>query len=250
MDFFSSDGVKIAYTSEGEGPPILLIHGFASTMNTNWRDTGWITLLAANGFRVIAFDNRGHGASEKLYDPDAYGAPLMAEDGLRLLDHLDVERAHVMGYSMGARIAVWLGLGHPNRVKSAILGGLGANMILGAGDPAPIARALLADDPSEITDPNACAFRIFADQTKSDRRALAACILGSRQGIARQEIATFKPPVLVAVGSEDAIAGSPSVLADQIAGAEALIIPRRDHMKAVGDRFFKEAALSFLARHG
>ena len=231
MEFFSSDGVKIAYAVEGNGNPILLIHGFASNMQTNWGAPGWIKLLTRNGFQVIAFDNRGHGASEKLYDPEAYTGPIMAEDARRLLDHLGIERADVLGYSMGARIAAFLGLQHPERVRSAVFAGLGANMVYGLGDPKPIAAALLTEDPSTIADPNALAFRIFADQT-----------------IPGHEIATFSRPVLVAVGTEDAVAGSAKQLADAIPGAQALDIPGRDHMKAVGDRVFKEGVLSFLER--
>ena len=248
MEFFSSDGVKIAYAIEGEGDPILLIHGFASNMQMNWVGPGWIRLLSENGFRVIAFDNRGHGLSEKLYDPQAYTGPIMAEDARRLLDHLGVEQADILGYSMGARIAAFLGLRHPARVRSAIFAGLGANMVFGIGDPKPIAAALLADDASLVTDPHARAFRIFADQTKSDRRALAACIMASRDRIPGHEIARFRRPVLVAVGTEDTLAGAAKPLAEFIPGAEALDIPGRDHMKAVGDRIFKEGVLSFLER--
>jgi pimeloyl-ACP methyl ester carboxylesterase len=248
VDFFSSDGVRIAYSVEGEGAPILLIHGFASNVQTNWGGPGWIKLLAENGFKVIAFDNRGHGESEKLYDPEAYNGPAMAEDGRRLLDHLGIERAHVMGYSMGARLAAFLGLEHPARIRNAIFGGLGANMMHGTGDPEPIAAALLAEDPSHIASESARAFRIFADQTKSDRRALAACIMASRHRIPGSRLAELRMPVLVAVGTEDALAGPAKPLADAIPGAEALDIPGRDHMKAVGDRVFKEGALAFLKR--
>ena len=248
MEFFSSDGVEIAFFVEGEGDPILLIHGFASNLQTNWIGPGWTKLLVANGYKVIAFDNRGHGASEKLYDPEGYTGPIMAEDARRLLDHLGVEQADVVGYSMGARIAAFLGLGHPGRVRSAVFAGLGANMVYGIGDPKPIAAALLAEDTSLIVDPNARAFRIFADQTKSDRRALAACIMAARERIPGARIATFQKPVLVAVGTEDTLAGPAKPLADTIPGAEALDIPGRDHMKAVGDRVFKEGVLAFLER--
>ena len=129
MQTFNSDGVRIAFLDEGAGPPILLIHGFASSVRFNWIDPGWVNLLVRNGFRVIAIDNRGHGESEKLYDRAAYGAPLMAEDARRLLDHLGIERADVMGYSMGARITAFLTLAHPARVRSAMFGGLGGNML-------------------------------------------------------------------------------------------------------------------------
>ena len=98
---------------------------------TNWVDPGWVRTLVAGGRRVIAFDNRGHGQSEKLYDPERYGAPTMAEDARALLDHLGIERADVMGYSMGARISAFLVLKHPERVRSVIFAGLGINMVRG-----------------------------------------------------------------------------------------------------------------------
>jgi pimeloyl-ACP methyl ester carboxylesterase len=246
MDRFLSDGVEIAYTAEGEGEPILLIHGFASNARTNWIDTRWMAFLASNGFRAIAIDNRGHGASQKLYEPEAYTGPVMADDARRLLDHLGIARADVIGYSMGARIAAFLALASPDRVRSAVFAGLGANMIRGVGDPNPIAAALLAEDMSAIADPNARAFRIFADQTKSDRRALAACIMASRDRIPAADLSALAVPVLVAVGTEDTIAGPAQPLEDTIPEAKVLDIPGRDHMKAVGDRNFKEGVLNFL----
>ncbi|MGO9173097.1 MAG: alpha/beta fold hydrolase [Rhodomicrobium sp.] len=248
MDVFRADGVQIAYTVEGEGDPVLLIHGFASNARTNWRDTGWMAFLASHGFRAIALDNRGHGESEKFYSPEAYSGPLMAEDARALLDHLGIQRTHVIGYSMGARIAAFLALAHPDRVRSVVFAGLGANMILGVGDPRPIEAALLATDVPAIADVNARAFRLFADQTKSDRRALAACIMAARDRIPAGELGALTMPVLVATGTEDAIAGPAQPLADVIPGAQALDIPGRDHMKAVGDRVFKSGVLDFLKR--
>jgi pimeloyl-ACP methyl ester carboxylesterase len=248
MQKFSSDGLEIAYVTEGEGDPILLIHGFASNIQMNWADTGWMKFLTGNGFRVIALDNRGHGASEKLYEPEAYAARIMAEDARRLLDHLGLETADVMGYSMGARISAFLALAHPDRVRSAIFAGLAANMIRGFGNPEPIAIALLTEDPATISNQNARNFRIFAEQTKSDRRALAACIRASRDPITAGELAALRLPVLVAAGTEDPIAGPIAPLASVIPGAEVLDIPGRDHMKAVGDRVFKDGVLAFLKR--
>ncbi len=175
--------------------------------------------LAGHGFRAIALDNRGHGASDKFYDPESYTGAAMAEDALRLLDHLEIAKADVIGYSMGARIAAVLALAHPERVRGVVFGGLGANMIHGVGDPRPIAAALLADDVSNVTDPHARAFRVFADQTESDRRALAACIMATRDRIPAQELGLLKVPVLVAVGTEDALAGPARPLADAIPGA-------------------------------
>ena len=144
MQSFNSEGVNIAYNDEGQGEPILLIHGFASNAATNWRDAHWLRTLTGAGRRVVAFDNRGHGQSEKLYDPELYGAPEMAEDARRLLDHLGIERADVMGYSMGARIAAFLVFKHPERGRSLVLAGAGINFVHGMVGSGPIARALEA----------------------------------------------------------------------------------------------------------
>jgi pimeloyl-ACP methyl ester carboxylesterase len=248
VQFFSSDGVRIAFLDEGEGEPILLIHGFASNVTANWIDPGWVSFLRRNGRRVVAFDNRGHGQSEKLYDTEAYGAPLMAQDARRLLDHLAIGRSDVMGYSMGARIAAFLALGHPERVRSAIFGGLGANMVRPMAGTGPIARALEAQSIDEVTNPTARTFRAFAEKTGSDLKALAACIRSSREPITRDMVGRLACPVLVAAGTEDVIGGPAAELAALIPGAEALPIPGRDHMLAVGDRVYKDGVLEFLRR--
>ena len=248
MQTFNSDGVRIAFIDEGAGAPILLIHGFASSVRFNWIDPGWVSLLTRNGLRVIALDNRGHGESEKLHDEAAYGAPLMAEDARRLLDHLAIERADVMGYSMGARITAFLALAYPARVRSAVFGGLGGNMLRPMQGTDNIAQALEAASVDDVTNPYARTFRVFADRTGSDRKALAACIRSAREPLTADMVARITCPVLVATGTEDVVGGSADELAAAIPGAEALPIPRRDHMLAVGDRVYKEGVLNFLRR--
>jgi pimeloyl-ACP methyl ester carboxylesterase len=243
---FQSDGVEIAYEVTGEGAPVLLIHGFASNARVNWRDTFWVKTLAGAGYRVIAYDNRGHGQSEKLYDPADYAAEDMAEDARRLLDHLEIARADVIGYSMGARLTGLLAIAHPDRVRRAVLGGLAANMIRGLGGSETIARGLEADDATAITDPAARGFRAFAEQTNSDLRALAACMRGSRQAVSEEELAGIACPVLVVAGDADEIAGPVEPLVAAIAHARGLPLPGRDHMKAVGDRLFKQETVAFL----
>ena len=248
MSSFMSDGIELAYLDEGSGDPVLLIHGFASNMTVNWVDTGWVRFLVREGYRVIAIDNRGHGRSQKLYDPAQYSAPMMAEDARRLLDHLAVARADVMGYSMGARIAAFLTMAHPARVRSAIFAGLGINMVRGLAGTGPIAHALEADSIEAVTNPTARTFRAFAEQTNGDLKALAACIRSSRDPITAEALGAIRTPVLVAVGTLDVIGGSPSALASLIPGAEALPIADRDHMKAVGDRAYKDGVAAFLKR--
>lgn len=247
MPDFDSDGFRIAFTDEGEGEPILLIHGFASNGRTNWIDTGWVTALTGAGRRVITIDNRGHGDSDKPHDPSVYEAPMMAEDAFRLLGHLDIDRADIMGYSMGSRISAFLSIAHPEIVRSVIFGGLGIGMVKGVGGSEPIAEALEADSLDDVAHPVGRAFRVFAEATNSDLLALAACIRSSRRKITAEQLGTVDIPALVAVGTEDEIAGSARELADLLPNGRALDIPNRDHMKAVGDKAYKQGVLDFLA---
>jgi pimeloyl-ACP methyl ester carboxylesterase len=247
LDKFDSAGMDIAYLDAGEGAPTLLIHGFASNHRVNWVSTSWVRDLVAAGRRVIALDNRGHGESGKPRDARAYATPIMAEDARRLLDHLSIPRADVIGYSMGARIAAFLAIAHPDRVGRVVLSGIGEALIVGSGAAQEISAALLAPSLADVRDDRARMFRAFAEQTGGDREALAACIMASRQTLTPAELAKIAAPVLVAVGGDDEMAGDPQKLAALIPGAEAFVIPGRDHMKAVGDRRHKARAIEFLA---
>ena len=246
MQKFDSDGVEIAYIDEGAGDPVILVHGFASNVTFNWIDPGWVRHLTRSGYRVIALDNRGHGNSQKLNDQAGYGAPIMADDVRRLMDHLGLKSADVMGYSMGARISAFLGRRAPERVRSLIFGGLGGNMVRGMAGTGPIANALEANSIDDVTNPTARTFRAFAEQTGSDLKALAACIRSSRDPLTTEDVAALTCPVLVAVGDQDVIAGPAEDLAKLIPGGEALVLKGRDHMKAVGDATFKRGVVEFL----
>jgi pimeloyl-ACP methyl ester carboxylesterase len=247
---FLSDSISIAYDIYGEGPPILLIHGFGSSGKVNWVDTGWVETLTKAGYQAITIDNRGHGRSKKLYDARLYYAHDMALDAKRLLEHLGIEQAPVMGYSMGARIAAFLALQHPERVKCLIWGGMGMNLITGLADSEEIISALTAESLADVQGKTGRQFRIFAEHTGADKAALAACMVSSREPMTEAQVRAIKPPVLVAVGAEDEMAGSPEPLAALLPQGEALTIERRDHMRATGDPQFKQAALEFLRRHG
>ena len=246
MARFRNGDVEIAYLDQGEGEPIVLVHGFASTKEVNWVNPGWVATLTRAGRRAIALDNRGHGQSTKLYDPAEYHTSLMAEDVRALLDHLKLDRADVMGYSMGARITAFLAMKHSGRMRSAILAGLGIKLVHGVGLPETVAEGMEARSLDDVTDPQARLFRSFAQQTKSDLKALAACIRGTRQTLTPEQVAAIKIPVLVAVGTKDEVAGAPEPLAALIPGARVQPIPDRDHMLAVGDKVYKAGVLEFL----
>lgn len=248
MPHFTSDDFDIAYEVYGKGKPVVLIHGFASNAEVNWLATGWVETLVDAGYQPITIDNRGHGASTKSYDPKDYSARLMAGDAISLIDHLGIGRAALMGYSMGARISAFAALDAPERVAAVVFGGMGMNMIEGTPNTKQIIDGLLAPSLEDVVHPAARQFRIFAEHTKSDLKALAACMAPSRDRIAAEDVGRVDMPALVAVGSQDEIAGRPGGLTALLPKGELLLIDRRDHMRATGDKGFKAGTLDFLDR--
>jgi pimeloyl-ACP methyl ester carboxylesterase len=246
--FFDSDGVKIHYETFGQGKPIILVHGFASSLQGNWVVTGWAEALQPVRW-VVALDCRGHGQSDKPHDSEAYGGEKMAGDVLRLMDHLSIAKADLFGYSMGAGIAGYLLAHQRERFTSVILGGIGNVFAYTGGERSSvITDALLARDPSQISDPVGVAFRAFADlNPNNDLEALAACARRVRQPIDRADLADVDIPVLIVDGGNDILATNPDELAAGIPGASLVIIPDRDHLTVVPDPRFKERVLAFLA---
>jgi pimeloyl-ACP methyl ester carboxylesterase len=243
--FASFDGTTIAYRDEGTGRPVLLLHGFAADHHANWAQPHVVDALVDAGYRVLAPDARGHGASEKPTDPRRYGDDAMVRDAQALLDHVDIEAVDVVGYSMGALVAARLVLVEP-RARSLVLGGLGAGL---AGERrrasrATVADALLADDPSSIADPVGRAFRAFAERTGADRGALAAMQRAPRP-TAPTRLEDIDVPTLVIAGDRDVLVGSPEPIADRIPHATARVV-RGDHLTAVGDPAFRGAIVDFL----
>jgi pimeloyl-ACP methyl ester carboxylesterase len=244
----SSDGCVIAFTEVGSGHAVLLIHGFASTLRRNWQGTGWMDALARAGFRAVAYDQRGHGDSDKRYEPDDYAPARLVDDAIAVLDAAGVDRAAVMGYSMGARVALEVALMHPARVRALIISGIGPRMRdFGApsGDRELVARALEADDASGFP-PSARFYRTFAEQNHQDRRALAACWRRPVRPVTAEELATIALPTLVTAGDRDTVAGDAAPLAQAIPGARFVSIPGKDHMTAVGAREHRRAVIEFL----
>ena len=254
LKYFLSKGLRIAFvdvepTMPGCGEPVILVHGFGSSHVVNWVNTQWIRYLNHAGYRVIALDNRGHGASDKPHDPLCYSPDEMAGDVVALMRHLGLGKAHLMGYSMGARICAHFALMNPGPVQSLLLGGLGVHLVDGAGLPLGIADAMEAPSLDVLTDPMQRMFRAFADNNKSDLQALAACIRGSRESLSATDVGRIKTPTLISVGTNDPIAGSADELAMLMPRATAFAIQGRDHNLAVGDRSHKEAVLAFIAAH-
>jgi len=242
---FDSDGVRLHYELAGpeRGYPLVAVHGFASDYHLNWVGSRWQESLTQAGFRVIGLDCRGHGRSDKPHEEAAYGVETMAGDVIRLLDHLDVEAAAYLGYSMGSRIGLQVVIEHPSRISRAVLGGIGAAGAITKAQA--IAHALRTGEPTD--DPVAQTFYRFASaRPVNDLQALAACIVGLKPDEDPARLAAIQTPILIVVGDQDQIARGAPELVELIPSARLVTIPGRDHMSAVPARDFKRAALDFL----
>ena len=247
----ASDGIKLAFERVGDGKPVLLIHGFGSSAQQNWKSTGWYGTLTEAGFAVVAMDCSGHGLSDKPHDPAFYGHDRMAEDAACVMDAAGMAAAPVVGYSMGGFIALRLALAHPAQVSRLALGGVGEFYLRGPRIANPesrniLAEALLTNDKSSIADKRGRMFRDFADQPGKDRLALAACMQAMSQGLPIEALSQLRQPVLVVCGELDDVAGAPGPLAAAFSHGRAVTIAGRDHMSAVGERKTRQAVVDFL----
>jgi pimeloyl-ACP methyl ester carboxylesterase len=253
MPFFDSDGLRIHFLDRGHGVPVLMIHGFGSSADEHWVRTGIFDRLARR-WRVIAYDARGHGHSDKPHDPAKYGLANMRKDAIRLLDQLKIPRAGVVGYSMGGRIALEILMRDPERPNAIALGGYGeGGQITAPGQRHRIAAALLAEDPAVIEDVLARRFRRGAERNGKDLRALAACI-GAEETTDAESALDFDRlrraslPVMVVTGDKDTIAGDPRPLTRWFADARTVVLEGCDHVSLPADPRFHQALEDFLAK--
>ena len=248
MAHFTSSGLDIAFDDldpHESGRPLILIHGFSSNRNENWRRAGWYGALERRRVRFAALDCRGHGESAKPHDPAAYTRDAMVGDVFALMDHLNIERANLMGYSMGAYLAMAAALAKPERIGDLILGGIGGAMFGPPRPNAPLVEAMEAENIDAISDPLARSFRQFADDQGEDHLALAACAKARAEPMAGF-VSDIKVPTLVVAGARDKLAGDPQELAARIPGARAVTLPGCDHFSAIPHTLFKAAIFDFL----
>lgn len=251
--FESSDGLKIAYWEWGMGassrPPVVLHHGFVANAHANWVLPGVVDALLAAGRAVVAPDARGHGASDKPHDPASYGEQRMAGDLARLVEVIGAGEIDLVGYSMGAIVALIYASGG-KRVRRLVIGGVGSGVIECGGvdrraiSSEAIVEALRTDDPSALADPGAAAFRTLADALGDDREALIA----QASSIFRGEIALDRitAQTLVLAGDGDPLAVRPEALAAAIPDATLRLL-EGDHMQAIADPRFAKSIVDFVA---
>jgi pimeloyl-ACP methyl ester carboxylesterase len=250
--FTTPDGVTLAYDdiapAGGAERTIVLLHGFTSNRNEGWRRTGWYGAFERRATRVVALDQRGHGESAKLYEPDAYARDKLAADVLALMDHLGLPRADVFGYSMGTRTALAVAMAAPDRVSNLILGGVGGKLLEPSPAVAgnPMAEALLAEDPATITQPMLQSFRHFADEQGEDRQALAAFVRAKNPPLDPEALRALPMPVLVVAGQRDEGAGDPEDLARIFPQGHGVTVIGCDHFSAIPHALTKAAVFDFL----
>lgn len=249
MAEFTSDGLALAYDEFGPVPAkkaIVLVHGFSSNRYENWKRMGWYDAVAGKGLRGLALDCRGHGESAKPHDPAKYDRAAMAADVFALMDHVGIERAHLLGFSMGAHIALTAAMADGTRIDHLVVAGVGGRIFEPPRDPDGMAKAMEAASPDEIADPMLKSFRHFADEQKEDRLALAACSRAPRSSITRDALFAIRRPTLVIAGARDQIAGPPQGLAEAIAGAKAVSLPGCDHFSMIAHGLFKANVFDFF----
>jgi pimeloyl-ACP methyl ester carboxylesterase len=259
--FFDSNGVKLRYVIEGKGEPVLLIHGFTASVEVNWGLPGIIKALSKD-YQVIALDNRGHGKSEKPHDPKSYGLE-MVEDAVRLLDHLKIKKAHIVGYSMGAVLTAKLLVTHPDRCLSATLGGpgglrdgvdtsfydeLAASLDQGKGLGLLIVRLTPPGKPkptdAEIETINAILLAM------NDPKALAAVVRGFKElTISWEKLEANQVPTLALIGEEDPLKKGVDQLRGRMANLTITVVKGADHRTAFGRPEFIKTLQEFLAKH-
>ena len=249
MPSLDVNGCPINYLVAGTGAPVMLIHGFASSLQGNWRAPGVIDAIVAAGRQVIAIDCRGHGRSGKPHDPAAYAGSAMADDAVAVLDHLRIDKADLAGYSMGGFLSATLLVNRPERWRSVIISGMG-DVLLKGNLPSQqfdtLIAAMEAPDAASIKDARGRAFRQFAQASGNDLRALAAMHKTPRTGFDPAKLAAVKIPVLVLIGDKDNPA-SAKRLADAIPGASFVEVPG-DHLGAVATPQFSRAIVEWLTR--
>lgn len=244
----SEEGHRIATYSWGEdaAPTVLCVHGFASSCRDNWVSTGWVRDLLRAGFRVLAVDQRGHGASDKPHDPRDYTMPALVGDLIAVLDTHLLDTVRYAGYSLGGRVGWQLLVDVPHRVTRAVLGGI--------PDGRPLARVDIAQARAYVERGIPVEDRVTQNYIElaervpdNDLGVLVALAEGMRLGDADPDPARPpQQPVLFATGSEDAILERSKLLAAATPRGTFLEIPERHHFNAPGSRVFRHEAIAYL----
>ena len=260
--FFSSAGVKIHYTIDGKGEPVILIHGYAASGAANWGQPGIVKGLA-DSYQVITIDNRGHGQSDKPHDAAAYGSK-MVDDVIRLMDHLKIKKAHVVGYSMGGFLTEALLTEHSNRLITATLGGAGWNdpsdhaqeqLLTQLADSLEqgkgIGPLIVALNPIGAPSPTPQAIEMTNKMflASNDPLALAAVARAHFPPVTEAKLRANKIPVLALIGEVDPLKAGVDRLNGMLPHLKIVVIPGANHLTAFSNPLFLSSLKGFLEEH-
>jgi pimeloyl-ACP methyl ester carboxylesterase len=244
------EGLSIRFETWGAGAPIVLLHGFTSSIEQNWLERRWVESLTAAEHQVIALDLRGHGLSSKLHSPEQYETTLLASDVVRVLDELEIKRSDLFGFSMGAGVALQLAMDTPGRIRRLVVCGIGDAAIRGLHDPGEIdeiTAALGADDPALVSRLGQ-RIRAAAERGGNDLEALAAL---TRRGGWPGDLIDPRPvhlPALLGVSGRDEYMRGTARLLELLPHAEVVALPDASHTMILTDDRFRQAVLRFLNR--
>jgi pimeloyl-ACP methyl ester carboxylesterase len=258
--YFDSGGVQIRYSDRGEGEPIVLIHGGFGNADV-WDELGFTSTLMDAGYRVVAFDMRGHGKSDKPHAPLQYGLEMSADVG-RLLDHLDINRAHVCGYSMGAVVANNFRSTHPERLLTVVLGGGGVLSsesvffrrhmefadLIERGALEPVIRELLPPEGPALTEEEIDAI-CQPLISGNDLQAISAILRAQNRVEPIENLRSNAVPTLALIGELDPNKRDVDTMAKYMSNLEVVVIRGADHPFAMSNPTFLQALLKFLAKH-
>jgi pimeloyl-ACP methyl ester carboxylesterase len=251
MASFNSDGLSLWYQEQGTGLPVVLLHGFTTSLDGNWRRRGWLDLLAGHGFHAVALDFPSHGSSERVYDDARCSTERLAADVVALLDHLELPKASLVGFSMGGGVALHLAAVRPDRVAKLVLGGVGdaaINRLSDRGELEELVAAFELDSSDQIAESNARRLRRNAELAANEPPALLPYL---RHGGWPGGLADTRPvhaPVMLIVAQNDEYMAGTEALRAWLADAAVLEAPGRSHHDVLDDDTVKQAVVDFLTR--
>jgi len=252
MTILQVRGRDISFTDQGAGDGVVLVHGFAASAQENWVKAGWVTMLTRANRRVVTVDLLGHGQSSRPHEPGAYSLSGLADDVLAVVDHLQVKKPDLIGFSLGARVSLDLLSRHSGRFLLGVYCGVGDRLLKAREekDQVDMAGALEAPSVDGLGAGMAKQFRQFAEAQGQDLLALAACSRGLNLGAvawSREALRQIGNESLVVAGNGDELAGSATGLAACLGNARGKQIPGCGHMDCLTQPMFKGAVMDFLA---
>ncbi len=245
------EGLSLFYLDRGQGDPVVLLHGFTTSLLGNWERLGWVDLLAHSGFRVLALDLPSHGRSDRTHDAARCSTPSVAADVVALLDHVGVASACIVGFSLGGGVGLRVAIDHAGRVAKLVVAGVGDAALNGLHDPSEIENLVGAFEATEvdaIPDLQARRIRRNADLAGNDPAALLPYLRHGGWPGGIDEPAPIDVPVLVVAAANDEYMRGTRALTEWLPHAAVVEIEGRGHHDLLDDERVRQSVVAFL--HG